>query len=247
VVENEVDVTTRDGLMSTVICHPDGNGPWPVIVLFMDARGTRPELRDMASRLATVGYYVALPDLYYRKARNYSMAVELVDGSDADRAPMIALLHSIDNTKIANDTEDLIRFIEQDVTAAKAPYGCVGYCMSGPFVFNAAATFPDRFAAAASIYGTPLMKDAPDAPHLKAARIKAELYFLCAELDKFVPMSEVEALDRCLKAAGVNYTIEVFPRVEHGFAFPERHCYDRASAERHWERLFDLFGRTLKA
>lgn len=246
-IERDIDVQTRDGGMSTFICHPDGQGPWPAIVLFMDARGIRQELRDMASRLATVGYYVALPDLYYRKARHYSLAAALVDGSDADRAPMVALRNSITNTMIRNDTEDLLGFIAGDAAAAPGPLGCVGYCMSGPFAFQAAGAFPDRFAAAASIYGTPLMEDIADAPCRLAARIEGELYFLCAELDRFVPMAEVQSLDQCLKAAGVTYTIEVFPKVEHGFAFPERRCHDRASAERHWERLFDLFGRTLKA
>ena len=124
--------------------------------------------------------------------------------------------------------------------------GAVGYCMSGPFVFAAAAAFPKRFAATASIYGAGLVTARDDSPHLTADRIEGEIYFACAEIDKYAPKKQIDALTACLAETAIRHRIEWYPGVEHGFAFPEREgIYDKPAAERHWERLFDLFARNL--
>ena len=65
-IEHEIDLPTRAGAMPTFIAHPERGGPHPAVLLLMDAPGVRDELRDMARRLATVGYVVLLPNLYYR-------------------------------------------------------------------------------------------------------------------------------------------------------------------------------------
>ena len=69
-IEQTLDITTKDGAMETFICHPERGGPYPAVFLLMDAHGIREELRDMARRLGTVGYYVLLPNLYYRAGRD---------------------------------------------------------------------------------------------------------------------------------------------------------------------------------
>ena len=117
--------------------------------------------------------------------------------------------------------------------------------MSGPFVFTAAGRFPQRFAATASIYGAGLMTDRRDSPHLLAPAIKGEIYFACAEIDKYAPLPLVAELKKVLERAGANFEIEIFPGTEHGFAFPQRYCFNKAAAETHWERLVDLFRRRL--
>src|SRR3989338_519540 len=65
-IERQLDIPTKDGATTTFIVHPERGGPHPVILFFMDAPAIREELRDMARRLATSGYYVMLPNLYYR-------------------------------------------------------------------------------------------------------------------------------------------------------------------------------------
>ncbi len=117
--------------------------------------------------------------------------------------------------------------------------------MSGPFAFAAAAAFPDRVAAAASVHGVRLCTDAVDSPHLDAAKIDAELYFACAEHDDWAPVAMIESLDAHLARAGARYRIEWYPGTSHGFVFPGRPVYDRAAAEQHWERVVDLFSRNL--
>jgi carboxymethylenebutenolidase len=119
--------------------------------------------------------------------------------------------------------------------------------MSGPFAVSAAAHHPKRIAAAASIYGARLVTDEPDSAHRLAEKVEGELYFACAETDRWAPKEQIEELDRALGKAGVEYRIEWYPGAEHGFAFPQRRgIYHKPSAERHWERLFALFGRKLQ-
>ena len=120
--------------------------------------------------------------------------------------------------------------------------------MSGPFVMWAAADFPDRLRVIASIYGANMVTGAPDSPHRMAPKIRCESYFACAEIDKWAPPADIETLQRALQNAGTKHRVEWYPGAQHGFAFPLRAgIYDRAAAERHWERLFSLFRRTLAA
>lgn len=240
-IERQLDIKTRDGATTTFIVHPERDGPHPVILFFMDAPAIREELRDMARRFASGGYYVVLPNLYYREG-----VMEIGPlGDPAVRERMMALMGGLSIEMVMSDAEHLIRFIDADPAAKKGPMGAVGYCMSGQFSINAAATFTDRIRAAASMYGTYLVTDKPDSPHVVAKAARAELYFGCAETDRWAPMETVEALTRQLLADKVTAEVELYPGVEHGFAFPERAAYDKTAAERHWERLFALYRRNL--
>jgi carboxymethylenebutenolidase len=146
---------------------------------------------------------------------------------------------------VMSDAGALIDFIDADPAARPGSIGAVGYCMSGQFAINAAGAFPSRIAAAASIYGTFLVTDQPDSPHLMARKAKAELYIACAETDRWAPLEMVEALATSLEDLGDRAEVELYPGVEHGFAFPQRAAYDKAAAERHWERLNALYRRRL--
>ena len=70
-IEHHIDIPTADGAMNTFVVHPDEGGPFPVVLFYMDAPGKREELHDMARRIAAVGYFVVLPNLYYRRSRDY--------------------------------------------------------------------------------------------------------------------------------------------------------------------------------
>jgi carboxymethylenebutenolidase len=210
----------------------------------MDAPGIREELRDMARRLASVGYYVMLPNLYYRSGVMELSALGL-DDRDAFLARMFELMGSLTMPMIMEDTDALLAYAGSGTDADIRRVGCVGYCMSGQYSINAAARHPTTVLAAASIYGVRLVTDQPDSPHLAPARSGAELYFACAETDHWAPPEMVAALRKAMD--GANAEVELYPGVEHGFAFPQRPAYDRAAAERHWERLFSLFRRRLAA
>ncbi|MDB5873948.1 MAG: Hydrolase [Ramlibacter sp.] len=241
-IEKHLDITTADGAMNTFVVYPDGAGPLPVVLFYMDAPGKREELHDMARRLAAGGYYVVLPNLYYRRSRDYW----LQERTEAGMAVMFEHMTALTIAMSVRDTEAMLRFVDSQPEADGKRIGAVGYCMSGPFVMAAAAAFPDRFRAIASIHGANMANDGPDSPHLLAPRIKCESYFACAEIDKWAPKKDVDTLEAALVAAGTPHRIEWYPGAEHGFVFPLRKgIYNEPSAERHWERLFELFGRTL--
>ena len=241
-IEREIDVETPDGAMNTFVVHPEEGGPFPPVLFYMDAPGKREELHDMARRIAAVGYWVALPNLYYRKTREFTMEM-----TDEGMKRMFAMMGHLTNAMIGSDTGALLRLADSDPAVRPGLAGVVGYCMSGPFAVSAAAHHPKRIAAAASIYGARLVTDEADSAHRLAEKVEGELYFACAETDRWAPKEQIEELDRALGKAGVEYRIEWYPGAEHGFAFPQRRgIYHKPSAERHWERLFALFQRRLR-
>ncbi len=241
-IEHEIDIPTRDGAMNTFVVHPEEGGPFPPVFFYMDAPGKREELHDMARRIAAVGYWVALPNLYYRRTREFAM-----ERTEAGMARMFEMMGHLTNTLVVQDTEALLAHADAQPAVRRGPVGAVGYCMSGPFVIAAAAAFPKRIAAAASIYGARLISDAPDSAHLLAPKVAGELYLACAEIDRWASPEQIAELEGILRAAGVKHRVEWYPGAEHGFAFPQRAgIYHKPSAERHWERLFALFARTLK-
>ena len=117
--------------------------------------------------------------------------------------------------------------------------------LSGPYALAAAARYLDRVIAAASFYGTWLVNDAEESPHLSLGKVKGELYIGCAEHDELAPLPMVEELRGLFRRAGTAGEIELYPGVHHGFAFPQRWCYDQPAAERHWERLIALYRKRL--
>jgi carboxymethylenebutenolidase len=240
-LDRDIDIPTTDGMMNTFITHPEEDGPHPLVIFYMDAPGKREELHDMARRLGTVGYYVMLPNLYYRRVREFKMGP-----GEEQRQIMRDHMNSLDRGKILLDTAALLEFAARDSAATTDKVGVVGYCMSGPFVLWAAAEHANKIAAAAAFHGVRMCTDDVESPHRYADRIRAEVYIGVAETDAYAPPEMIDALDRHLNTTSLDYRIEWYPQTHHGFVFPLRQgMYHKASAERHWERLLQLFGRRL--
>ncbi len=243
--EETIDITTKDGAMETFICRPERDGPYPAVFLLMDAPGIREELYDMARRLGTAGYFVVLPNLYYRAGRDTKYGPDVLEHGSAEHARMRAVRTKMTIPPVMDDIAALLDFVAGHAEATNGPVGMHGYCMSGPYALAAAARYPDRVGAAASFYGTWLVSDAEESPHLTLSQAKGELYISCAEHDDLAPLDMVEELRGLFEASGNRGELEIHPGVHHGFAFPQRWCYDKPAAERHWERLFALYGRNL--
>ena len=240
-IEKELEIPTCDGSMNVYSASPDEVDFCPTVIFLMDAPGKRQELHDMAMRIATVGYHVLLPNLYYRKSKNFQM-----NWSEEGRKEMFEMTKHLSISLVMNDVEALLSHTDNDIRYQKQKVGVVGYCMSGPFSIAAASFFPDRICSAASIYGANLVTKRDDSPHKIARRARAELYFACAEVDTWASKETIKSLDRALADYDVRYRIEWYEGVEHGFAFPDRmNIYHRLSSEKHWNRLFSLFHRTL--
>lgn len=244
-IEAIEDIATRDGAMETFIVRPERGGPYPAVLMLMDAPGIRAELYDMARRLATVGFCVLLPNLYYRAGRDTKFGPGVLVMGDPERDRMRAIRTRMTIPPVMDDVAAMIAHLDRAGIASPGPIGAHGYCMSGPYALAAAARYPGRIAAAASFYGTWLVSDAEESPHLTLGKGRAELYISCAEHDELAPLPMVAELRALFDASGAAGEVEIHPAVHHGFAFPERTIYDKPAAERHWERLMALYRRRL--
>jgi len=238
-IERDVTISTPDGEMTTFVFHPEHDGPHPVVLYLMDAPSIRPALKDMASRLASAGYYVLLPYLFYRGG-----PLREFGKSDEDMHARTELMGTITPTNIVPDAEALLAFADADPAARPGPVGAVGFCMSGGLTLSLARALPDRVTAAASIHGAWLVRDTPDSPHLDLDGVRAEIYFAWVDNDPTAPPETVPVMRAALDAAGVRYTLDWLPDALHGFA-PRGERYDRYASELHWERVHSLLRRNL--
>jgi len=243
VSEREIKVPTRDGEMTAFIAHPDGAGPFPVAILYMDGVGYREQIRKNARRFAEAGFYVVAPDLYYRMGE--ALSFDLSDPSARDK--LMAAASSVKPAGFVADTKALFEAIAADPAAAKGPKVAVGYCMGARVSLGVASALADDFAAAAAIHPGALVNDTPDSPHHEVAKVRGELHVEFAEHDRSATPENIEEFRRELERHGVRGTVERLPGTTHGFAMADLPVYDRDASERHFEKTLDLWRRNLPA
>ncbi|MFD9697922.1 dienelactone hydrolase family protein [Lentzea sp. NPDC059081] len=243
-----VDVTTADGVADAYVAHPDGDGPFPAVLFYMDAFGLRPHLEKMADRLAAEGYLVLVPNVFYRAGR--APVVELPDFIDPAARPglfeqIMPMLRSLTPEGLMSDARAYLGWLADSPLAAGGPVGITGYCMGAGLALRTAGTYPDRVAAAAGFHGANLASEADDSPHLLAGEVTAELYFAHADQDSAMPVEQIDRLEKALTDAGVTHRCEVYAGAHHGYTQADTAAYDAEAAERHWTELLALFERTL--
>lgn len=242
--ETTIDVKTPDGVMATRTFHPGPGKRYPLVIFYMDGLGVRDALVEMARRIASHSYYVALPNLFYRSGAYAPFEGATVFTSPAERERIMALIREVTPVRVMSDTAALLETLGSETAANTHKVGTVGYCMGGGPAISAAGRFPDRVAAAASYHGGHLVKDAPDSPHVLASRARGRLYIGYAENDNSFPEAQRQQLESALDAAHVSYSMELY-RAAHGFAVRDLPVYDNGAAEKHWQTLLDLFRRSL--
>lgn len=242
--QEQVAIRMNDGECPTFVATPDGKGPWPAVIFYMDALGVRPAMIDMAARLATCGYVVLLPDLFYRFGSYGPLDAKEVFAGDF-RAIIGPMRSTTDNLKAAEDTAALLAYLETRADVKERKIGTVGFCMGGGMALTAAGKFPDRVAAAASYHGGNLVTDGTDSPHQYVPHIQAEVYVAGADNDKSYPPEMAQRLESSLTDAGVRHRCEIYAGAEHGWMMPDFPIYDELSAERGWGELLALTGRNL--
>jgi carboxymethylenebutenolidase len=244
-----VDIPTPDGRADAYFVHPADDTPHPAVLLYMDAFGLRPHLRSMADRLASSGYVVLVPNVFYRSGR--APVVELPDFiNPAERPEIIQQLgpaaRNLTTEGAMRDAAVYLDWLAASPLTTDGKAGITGYCMGAGLALRTAGTHPDRVAAAAGFHGAYLATDAPDSPHLLADRITAELYFGHADQDATNPAEQIDRLDKTLTASGVRHRAEVYPGAHHGFTQADTAMYSAEATERHWAALLELFGRALR-
>ena len=238
-------ITTPDGSCPVTLATPDGHGPWPGIVMYPDAGGARPALQDMAQRLASLGYAVLLPDVYYRNGQWAPFDMKAVFGDAAERNRLFAMMKAITPEVMAADAEAFFDYMAGRPEVSGDRFGTTGYCMGGRTSLVVAGRVPDRVAAAMSFHGGGLAADGdPGSPHLLADRMRAAVYVGAAENDPSYTPEQSQTLDAALTAAGVEHVIEWYPAA-HGFAVPDNGPYDPDAAERHWRAMEAFFAARL--
>jgi carboxymethylenebutenolidase len=213
--------------------------------MYLDAFGIRPQLGDMAQRLASHGYVVALPNLYHRTPfAPFDPKQVAVEGPE--RARFKGMVASINGPLVMRDTSAVMAHLDTLATVRRSAIGALGYCMGGGYALAAAGTFPERVAVAASFHGGALATDKPDSPHLLAPQMRARVYVGAAGIDPTFPEEQRQRLETALTQAGVSHTIETYENAKHGFAVYGHLVYDKEASERHWGRLLGLLDETLR-
>ena len=247
VVETNVEIKTPDGTADAAFIHPK-SGSHPGVLIWPDAFGLRPSMREFAKRLAAEGYSVLVPNPFYRvtkppftDASNFNFAT--------DMGKIQPLMASVGAAGAAEkDAVAYVAFLDAQKQVNKAKkIGTQGYCMGGPLVVRTAATLPDRIGAGGSFHGGGLVTDKPDSPHLLAPKIKARMYFGIASNDDMNQPDAKSKLKEAFAAAKVPAEVEVYSGV-HGWCVPDmpkqkngEPIYNKPDAERAWAKLLALY------
>ncbi len=240
---SNVDIPIGDAVADAYLTSPDDDGQHPGVLLIMDAFGLRPRIEEMADRIAARGYVVLAPNVFYRAGR--APVLPMPDLSDPDVRTQFfqqlrPLLDQLTPEILAIDGKAYLDYLGE---RAPGPVAITGYCMGGRVGWRIATAFPDRVNALASFHGGGLATDAGDSPHLTASELRAELYFGHADNDPSMTPEHVATLEQALDEAGASYRSELYEGAMHGYTMSDTAAYDEASAERHFEALFDLLGR----
>jgi carboxymethylenebutenolidase len=245
----DVTIPTADGDARAFAFRPGSGqaGPWPAVIMYMDGPAIRPALFEMAERLASAGYFVLLPDMFWRVGPYEPINLKEAFKDDASRRAYSAKFFASTNPeKAMSDTRAFLDWLAGQQQARAGKIGVVGYCMGAGFALRAAGAFPDKIAAAACFHGSNLATDAPDSPHLLAPFIKARVLVAGGDEDKSFDDEQMERLSRALRDAEVRAEVTIYRGSKHGFAPPDMPVYNREASERHWRELLALLDMTLR-
>ncbi|MET8756139.1 dienelactone hydrolase family protein [Streptomyces sp. NPDC004667] len=234
-------VPTPDGRADAFAAFPEGGGRHPGVLMYPDGFGIRPVLREMARELAGHGYYVLVPNTFYRHGPTPVIELPEYIGEEARPAVFARLMPLIEEhtaERALRDADAYLGFLTTRPEVAAGPVAVTGYCFGGLLATRTAAAHPGPVAAVAAFHA-PVAADGLDA----LAGITARVHFGHAESD-LTPESLGE-LNRALEAAGVDHTSEIYPGTVHGFTMSDTDAFDPAALKHHWDRLLPLLDRTL--
>lgn len=250
-VETDVTIKTPDGMCDAAFIHP-ATGSHPGVLIWTDAFGLRPSMRDMAKRLAGDGYSVLVPNPFYRvaKAPVFENASNFNFNDPEQRGKLTPLMGSINAPGAAErDAAAFIAWLDaqKEVDRTKK-IGTQGYCMGGPLVVKTAAAVPNRVGAGGSFHGGGLVTGDAGSPHLLAPKIKARMYFGVAASDDMQRPDDKTKLKEAFEAAKVPVAVELYSKSQHGWCVADmpnqpngQPIYDKAEADRAWSKLLALY------
>lgn len=246
--QTQIALPTADGDARAFVFKPDtGPGPWPAAIIAMDAPAIRPALFEMGERLAAAGYYVLLPDLFWRAGPYPPVDIAAARAGDPAAVELFGKLRASTGAgRQMTDVKACLDYIDADPAAKQGLVGITGYCMGGSIALRAAGTYPDRIGAAASFHGGGMATDDERSPHLLAPKIKAKVLVAGAIEDRSFDDAQKELLTKSLSEAGVDAEVSTWGGCKHGWVPTDMPVHNPEGAERHWRELIALFDSTLK-
>ncbi|MFI1224008.1 MULTISPECIES: dienelactone hydrolase family protein [unclassified Streptomyces] len=234
-----VQIPTADGQADAFAAYPENGGRHPGVLMYADAFGLRPVLREMASELAGHGYYVLVPNFFYRHGP--APLLDLPEHiTEADRPALVArlmpLIEAHTAERVRRDADSYLSFLTAQPEVAAGPVGVTGYCIGGLLATRTAVAHPGQVAAVAAFHA-PVAADGPDS----LRRLTAEVHFGHAETD--ITPEELGELNGSLDAAEIRYTSEIYPGTVHGFTMADTDTFAPAALRHHWDRLLPLLAR----
>ncbi len=246
VVEKDVEIKTPDGTADAALFYPKAKGKFPAVLLWPDVMSLRPVFRDMGRRLASAGYVVLVPNLYYRVQKAPVIQGSFNFANPEDRAKLMPMRATVTPEGTAKDAVAYIAFLDAQPQTNKAKkVGVQGYCMGGPLSFQTAAAVPGRIAAVASFHGGGLLTAKPDSPHLLLPKTKAAYLIEIADNDDKQDPTVKDKLKAAFAEAKLPAQIEVFEGADHGWTVKGSQVYNEAAAERAWTNLLALYKKAL--
>ncbi|MFJ8313011.1 MULTISPECIES: dienelactone hydrolase family protein [unclassified Streptomyces] len=241
-----LQIPTTDGQADAFAAFPDRGERHPGVLLYMDIFGVRPELEEKARELAEHGYYVLVPNLFYRHGP--APVIELPEHIGEETRPalvtqLMPLVKAHTTERALRDADAYLRFLTTQPEVSAGPVAVIGYCMGGVLAMRTAAAHPDQVAAVAGFHPGNLVTDAPDSPHRLVPKLTAQVHLGHAEND--MSPEAIRELDQALDATGVGHTSEVYPGALHGFTMSDTDAFNPSALQRHWDRLLPLLDRTL--
>ena len=255
VVETNVDIKTADGTCDAAFIHP-ASGSHPGVLIWPDAFGLRPSMREISKRLAVEGYSVVVPNPFYRIAKSpvFEDASNFSFDDPTQRAKLTPLMGPINAAGAAErDAAAFVTWLDaQRQVDRSKKIGTQGYCMGGALVVRTAAAVPNRIGAGASFHGGGLVTANPDSPHLLAPKIKGRMYFGIAANDDMQQSDAKTKVKESFDAAKVPAEIEVYSQAQHGWCVSDmpkqangQPIYSKADADRAWGKLLPLYKSAL--
>ncbi len=240
VTEKDVEIKTPDGTCDAAYIHPT-TGSHAAVIIWSDAFGLRPVLRDIGKRIAAEGYTVLVPNPFYRVKKGPAVDNPSTFDFATGMKTIQPLMASIGAPGACErDATAFVAWLDSQKEVNKSKkIGTQGYCMGGPLVVRTAATVPSRIGAGGSFHGGGLVTDKPDSPHMLASKINAKMYFGVAANDD---MKQPDAKDKLKEAFGSKAEVEVYSS-QHGWCIKDmpNMIYNQADAEKAWGKLVALY------
>ncbi|MCW7985322.1 dienelactone hydrolase [Streptomyces platensis subsp. clarensis] len=239
-----LQIPTVDGRADAFAVFPDHGERHPGVLMYADAFGIRPVLREMARELAEHGYYVLVPNFFYRHGP--APLIELPEYIGEEVRPAVVdklmpLIEAHTAERVLSDADAYLRFLTSRPEVGDGPVAVTGYCIGGLLAMRTAAAHPGQVAAVANFHG-PVGADGPDS-HRLLSKLTAQVHLGHAETD--MTPEALGELNQALDAAGVDYTSEIYPGTLHGFTMSDTDAFNPAALQHHWDRLLPLLNRTL--